>query len=966
MCPKERNQQNEGAHAVRTYVVVENPQQNPNVVTSTFLLNDHYACILFDSGTEKSFVSSAFTPYIYIALIALNTSYEVELADGQVVSTNIVLRGCTLVLISHVIKIDLLLTRLGSFDVIVGMDWLAYHQTVIDCYEKIFRIPLLNGKILEVQGEKPEKDPRLLSCIKADEKKLEDIRIVRDFPEVFPDDLSALSEMIELSNQLKELQEKGFIRPSHSSWEAPVLFVKKKDDALRMYIDYRELNKLTIKNCYPLPRIDYLFNQLQGARFIENFSKITKPLTLLTQKNKTYVWGDKQEEAFCILKEKLCNAPVLALPDGPNDFVVYRDASNQGFGCVLMQRGKKELNMHQRRWIKLLSDYECEIKYHPGKANVVADALSRKERLRPRRVRAMRMTIQSGLKTKILEEQREDFKTPAEWLIGLETHFERRNDGGIYFFDRIWIPSVGGIRKLIMDEAHTSRGRVLLKVSPWKGVVKLGRKGKLAHDSYLQVPLKEIKFDDKLYFVEGPVKIVDRQVKKLKQSWIPIVKEDDDRIFTLDEPFEEMGSKAIERYENVPLREMDQDSTHMVAVSKVPMFKPGEFENWRMRIEQCIQMVKYALWEVIENGETLPKNTSYGRCDRSDAYYIYTRQCSKKTREKLSQEDINQKLLRSLSPEWNTHTVVWRNKPDLDSMSMDDLYKNLKVFEPEVKGISSSNSSTQNMAFVSSLNNNSTSTNGAVNTAHGVSTASTQVNAANFTNIDNLSNVVIYAFLASQPHSPQLVNKDLEKIHPDDLEEMDSKWQMVMLTMRAKRFLKKTGRKLTVNGNVTIGFNKTNMECYNCHKREHFAREYKALRTQDTKQKESTIRNVPVETTTSKALVSCDDLGNMSYLIYYKEIDEGYVAFGGNPKGGKIIDKEAFNTACYVQNRVLVVKPHNKTPYELFHGRTPALSFMRPFGCHVTILNTKDHLGKFNGKADERFFVGYSLNSKAC
>ncbi|GJS62752.1 hypothetical protein Tco_0677316 [Tanacetum coccineum] len=147
--------------------------------------------------------------------------------------------------------------------------------------------------------------------------------------------------------------------------------------------------------------------------------------------------------------------------------------------------------------------------------------------------------------------------------------------------------------------------------------------------------------------------------------------------------------------------------------------------------------------------------------------------------ESVSQEDVNQKFLRSLSPEWNTHTIVWRNKPEIDTLSMDDLYNNLKIYEPEVKGTSSSSTNTQNIAFVSANN----STNGAVNTAHGATTASTQSTTVNSTTIDNLSDAVICAFFASQLNSPKLDNKDLQQIHPDDLEEMDLRWQMAMLTI---------------------------------------------------------------------------------------------------------------------------------------------------------------------------------------
>ncbi|GJS93412.1 putative ribonuclease H-like domain-containing protein [Tanacetum coccineum] len=207
--------------------------------------------------------------------------------------------------------------------------------------------------------------------------------------------------------------------------------------------------------------------------------------------------------------------------------------------------------------------------------------------------------------------------------------------------------------------------------------------------------------------------------------------------------------------------------------------------------------------------------------------------------EKLSQEDVNKKLLRSLSPEWNTHVVVWRNKAELETMSMVDLYNNLKVYEPKVKGMSSSSSSTPNMDFMSSSNNNTSSSKEAVYAAHEVTTASTQVNTAYSININNLSDVVICSFFSSQPNSPQLTHEDLQQILP--------------------------GRKLTVNGNETIGFNKSKVECYNYHKRGHFARECRALRNQENKNKESSRRSVPVETSTFIALVSCDGLGGYDW-----------------------------------------------------------------------------------------------------
>ncbi|GJV50385.1 putative reverse transcriptase domain-containing protein [Tanacetum coccineum] len=270
--------------------------QDPNVVMGTFSLNDHYATILFDSGADFSFISTDFAPLLNVKLSFVNPGYVIEVADGKKVEVDRIICDCKLELGTSLFTLDLIPLGHGSFDVIVGMDWLSEHKAKIVCHKKVVRIPMESGEILLVQGERAPGIAKALSNVKVDEPKMSDISVVRDFVEVFPEDLSGLppqrqvefridlipratpvakspyrlapSEMQELFVQFQELQDKGFIRPSHSSWGAPVLFVKKKDGALRMCIDYKELNKLTIKNRYPFPRIDDLFDQLQGARYL--------------------------------------------------------------------------------------------------------------------------------------------------------------------------------------------------------------------------------------------------------------------------------------------------------------------------------------------------------------------------------------------------------------------------------------------------------------------------------------------------------------------------------------------------------------------------------------------------------------------------------------------------------------------------------------------------------------------------
>ncbi|GJS61678.1 putative reverse transcriptase domain-containing protein [Tanacetum coccineum] len=819
-CPKLKNknrgnQAGNGEARERAYVV-GNAGTNPdsNVVTGTFLLNNRYASILFDTSVDRSFVSTAFSSLIDIVPSTLDHDYD---------------------------------------DV---MSFLAHVTT------------------------KKAED-------KSEEKRLKDVPIVQDFPEVFPEDLPDIPPtrrvefQIDLIPGVAPVERTPYRLALSSPWGSPVLFVKKKDGSFRMCIDYRELNKITTKNRYPLLRIDDLFNQLQGSsvyskidlrsschplrvceedipktafktryghyefqvmpfgltnappvfmdlmnqvckpyldkfviifiddiliysknkqeheeyfklilellkkeelyakfskcefwipkvqfighvidskgihvdpakidsikdwaspktpteirqflclvgyyrRFFEGFSKITKSMTKLTQKKVKFDWGDKQEAAFELLKQKLYSAPILALPEGAENFIVYCDALHKGLGAVLMQNEKvidyasrqpkiheknytthdlelgvvvfalkiwrhymygtkcivftdhkslqhildqKELNMRQRRWLDLLSDYDCKIRYHMGKANVVADALSRKERIKPLREREVGtradrtlclknrswLSCYGDLRILIMHESHkliyyvhpssdkmyQDMNKLYWWAnmkANIATYWKWDNIIMDFItklpkmssdYDTIWAnvdrltnyhtsikaapfealygrkcrspvcwAEVGDVQltgpeiiyetteKIIQIKSRIQAAcdrqksyadvrckplafqvgdKVMLKVSPWKGVIRFGKRGKLnpmyigpfkvlakvgtvayrlelpqqlsrVHNTFhvsnlkkclSDEPLNEIHIDDKLHFVEEPVKIMDHEIKRLKQSRIPIIK----------------------------------------------------------------------------------------------------------------------------------------------------------------------------------------------------------------------------------------------------------------------------------------------------------------------------------------------------------------------------------------------------------------------------------------------------------
>nr|XP_043639268.1 uncharacterized protein LOC122610338 [Erigeron canadensis] len=385
--PQPRANQGQQARGRVFSLNVVEAAHDPNVVTGTFLMNDHVATVLFDSGADYSFMSTNFLCILNAPTCYLHACYEIEVASGKLARLDRVVPKCVLTLEGYSFYIDLIPFGMGSFDVIDGMDWLSRVDASIVCRAKILRIPMSDGHVLEIHGERTETIGRHLKSATDKVAKITDIPIVCDFPDVFPDDVVGLppprqvkfridlvpdampiaktpyrlapSELQELATQLQELQDKEFIRPSFSPWGAPILFVKKKDGSFRMCVDYRELNKLTVKNRYPLPRIDDLFDQLQGAKY---FSKIDlrsgyHQLRLREEDiPKTAVSTRYGHFEFLVMPFGLTNAPAVFMdlmnrvckPYLDDFIIVFID------DILIYSKTKKEHEVHLRQALELL------------------------------------------------------------------------------------------------------------------------------------------------------------------------------------------------------------------------------------------------------------------------------------------------------------------------------------------------------------------------------------------------------------------------------------------------------------------------------------------------------------------------------------------------------------------------------------------------------------------------------------
>ncbi|GJR21115.1 putative reverse transcriptase domain-containing protein [Tanacetum coccineum] len=490
------NQAGNGNALAKVYAVGRtgtNPDSN--IVTGTFFLNNRYASILFDTGADRSFVSTAFSSQIHITPTALDNYYVIELDDGRII----------------------------GLDIIIGMDWLAKYQAVIICAKKIVQVHAKRMPVFLAYVTTKETED------KVEKKQLEDVPIVQNFPNVFPEDLSSLpparqvefqidlipgaapvaqapyrlepSKMKELSEQLKELFDKGFIKPRSSPWEAPVLFVKKKDGSFRMCIDYRELNKLTVKNHYPLPRIDDLFDQLQGSSVYSKIDLRSSYHQLRVREEDILKMAFRTRYGhyeFQVMPFALMNAPAVFMdfmnrmckPFLDKFVIVFID------DILIYSKNKKEHEEHLKEILELLKKEElyakfskCEfwlpkvqflryvidsqgIHIDPAKIKSIKDWASPKMPTEICQFLGLVGYYQRFIEgfskiakpmTKLTQKKEAKILSHTAMLQSKDSEklrtekLEPRTDGTLCLNGRSWLPCYGNLRTVIMHESHKSK-----------------------------------------------------------------------------------------------------------------------------------------------------------------------------------------------------------------------------------------------------------------------------------------------------------------------------------------------------------------------------------------------------------------------------------------------------------------------------------------------------------------------------
>nr|GEV12435.1 reverse transcriptase domain-containing protein [Tanacetum cinerariifolium] len=894
-CPKLKNKNGGNRNAQGWVYTVRNAKKNENapvnsdsnVVTGTFLLNNRYASILFDTGADRSFISIAFSSLVNIDPAPLGSSYDVELADGKIVGIDTIIQGCTINFQNHPFNIDLMPVELDSFDVIIRMDWLRRCHAVIVCDEKLVQIPYGN-ETLTFHGKESNngRESRLavISCSKAQKymakgcqifmaqisakkeedksegKQLKDIPIVRDFPKI-----DLISGYHQLRVREQDIPKTAF-RTRYGYYEFQVMpfgltnahavFMDLMNRVCKPYLDkfvivfiddiliyskdekeHEEhlkaiLELLKEENSYPAkiesfkdwasPKTPIEICQFLGLagyyrRFIEGFSKIAKSMTKLNQKGIKFYWGEKEENSFQLIKQKLCTAPILALPEGSKDFVVYCDTSHKGLGendlmdklarlyldrivtrhetlvSIICDRdGRFTLNFWKTFQKALGTDLDMSTAYHPKtdgqsersiqtlkdmqRAYLASIKVASYEALYDRKCRSPVCWAEVGEAQLTGPEM---IQETTEKIILIKQKIQAAQDRQKSYADRKQKP----MEFKVGD-------RVMLKVSPWKEVVRFIKRGKLnprVHytfhvsnlkncyaDEPLAMPLEGVHIDDTLHLRD----------KDLQESKDPHV---------VSEPFGRT------------------------------LHKKNHFFSSHKELVFCSNRVPKSTAEVILNGDSpIPTRVIDG--------VVQSLKLNIHKDVKTLVEAIEKRFGGNKETKKVQKTLLkqqYESFTDLEDQSLDDLFNSLIIYEAEVKSSSTTSTTTQNIDLMSSQNTNNT--NESVSVVACVSAASAKVHVFALPNVDTLSDV------------------------------------MAMLTIRARRFLQRIGRNLGANRTTLIGFDMSKVECYNCHKRGHFTRECSSPK--DTRRNvsvETQRRNVPVETSTSNALVSQYD-GVRSY-----------------------------------------------------------------------------------------------------